>query len=88
VPESLRAHKTEEVIKLNRNELVEKRREKIADVHNYLTAYAQATNEYKPFVLRQLKIQCTGKDKEYSAYIKSYIDQIIERGTIPEDIYD
>ena len=56
-PESLRAHKTEEVIRLNRNELVEKRREKIAEVHDYLTSYAQATAEYKPFVLRQIKRQ-------------------------------
>ena len=60
VPESLRAHKTEEIIRLNRNALIEKRREKIAEVHGYLTTYAQATEEFRPFVLRQIKIQCIG----------------------------
>jgi uncharacterized protein (TIGR02646 family) len=88
VPESLRAHKTEEQIKLNRNALIEKRREQISEIHDYLTTYAQATVKYRPFVLRQMKKRWIGGDKEYSAFIKSYFDQMIARGTIPADIYD
>ena len=85
-PESLRAIKTEEILDLNRGELVERRREQIAKLHEFITAYAQANDPYKPMVARQIRKQCSGSDKEYSAFLTKYISEMIERGVIPDAV--
>ena len=85
-PESLRAHHTENEIDLNRSDLIEKRREKVQELHQLITAYAQAEDQYRHLVLTQIKKQYLGFDKEYSAFTKSYINQMVERGTLQAKI--
>ena len=85
-PESIRGSNTENILDLNRSELRERRREKIEELHQYVTAYAQSEEDYKPLVARQIRRQCVGADKEYSAFLEQYISEMIVRGTLPENI--
>ncbi|WP_071675548.1 HNH endonuclease [Nioella nitratireducens] len=85
-PESVRGSNTENILELNRADLRERRREKIDELHQYVTAYAQAEDDYKPLVSRQIRKQCVGADKEYSAFLEQYISEMITRGTLPEDV--
>ncbi len=85
-PESLRGINTEQILDLNRGELRERRREKIDQLHEYVTTYAQASDGYKPLVARQIKRHCVGDDKEYSAFLREYISEMIARTTLPNDI--
>lgn len=85
-PESIRGSNTESILQLNRAELRERRRERVDELHQYVTAYAQAQDDYKPLVARQIKRQCVGADKEYSAFLEQYVSEMIGRGTLPADI--
>ena len=85
-PESLRGSNTESILQLNRAELRERRRERIDVLHQYVTTYAQAQDDFKPLVARQIKRQCVGPDKEYSAFLERYLSEMIDRGTLPGDI--
>lgn len=88
LPQSLRAQYTDQLLELNRAELRERRAEKISQLHDFITAYAQADETYKPLVVRQIKRYCVGADKEYSAFLQAYIEEMIGLNVLPDNILE
>ena len=76
----MRGKLTEEIIELKRGELNERRRERIDFVDGLVMAYGLAPPEYKEMLRRDLDKKCLGKDKEYSAVVKHYIQFLERRG--------
>jgi len=87
-PGSERGVFTEDKIDLNRAELRERRGEKIQALHEFISAYVNADDNHKPTVARQITRHCLGDDREYSAFLTSYVSEMIRRGLLPEDILD
>ena len=87
-PDSIRALRTEETISLNRAELVERRREKMAELHGLVVAFAQAEAAYKPMVIRQIKRRYLDNSHEYSAFTRRFVEEMVDRGVLPAEVLD
>jgi len=82
LPNSMRAIQTDQVIKISRNELVERRKEKLDFLDGLITAYINAEERYKNMLYRNIVQLCVGKDKEYSATLAVYLQIFLDRGII------
>ncbi|WP_421413169.1 HNH endonuclease [Agrobacterium tumefaciens] len=69
---------TEKQLKLNRGALVERRLDKLRVISDQLLVLANAPTEELRAVIRQdLEENETGADKEYSAFVRSFLDVML-----------
>ncbi len=81
-PDSLRGAETDDVIKISRSELLERRRERMDFLDGLVRAYNLAEDRYKPLLLRNLHKKHLGRDNEYSAVANAYIIYLENIGSI------
>lgn len=84
-PDSLRALATEQVIKLTRGELLERRRERMAFLDGMVRSYALADATFKPIILKDLEDNHLKDDNEYYTSSMSYISDLRARGILPPE---
>ncbi|WP_053249832.1 HNH endonuclease [Ensifer adhaerens] len=84
-PDSLRAFATEQVLKLSRPELLERRRERMAFLDGLVRAYCLADAAYKPLLLNDLVDNHLRDQDEYVTSSREYIDQFKTKGVIASD---
>jgi hypothetical protein len=72
-----RAAVTESLLRLNRLELFERRKERLDRLHSLATVYAKAEHEVHKRLLRQQLIEEAADDKEYAFIVRCYL-----RGTL------
>ncbi|QNQ10743.1 retron system putative HNH endonuclease [Sphingomonas alpina] len=82
-PDSLRAKATEVIIKLNRGELMERRRERMQFLEGLVCAYVGAADAFKPMLLKDLEENHLKESDEYYTTSKTYIDVMREKGILP-----
>ncbi|MCK5096274.1 MAG: HNH endonuclease [Candidatus Pacebacteria bacterium] len=63
---------TEKILKLNRNELVEKRKERILSINQLIDRWGQAKGSLKDLLGTEIKNEIA-VDKEFSFVLKSYV---------------
>ncbi len=84
-PDSLRGFKTNEVLKLSRGALIEKRRERIDFLNGLVRAYSLAPDEFKSVLLNDIFSNHVTEDKEYFAASKSYLEVLKSKGILPDE---
>lgn len=84
-PDSLRAFATEQVLKLSRPELLERRRERMTFLDGLVRAYCLAEAAYKPLLLNDLVKNHLRDQDEYVTSSREYIDQFKSIGIIATD---
>jgi uncharacterized protein (TIGR02646 family) len=82
-PDSLRGYATEQVLKLTRGELLERRRERMAFIDGMVMAYTLAEPAYKSVVLATLYDNHLKDDDEYAGIVGAYIEHLQSLGTLP-----
>ena len=82
-PDSLRAMATEAVIKLNRGELLERRRERMQFLEGLVRAYIGASDAFKPMLLKDLEDNHLKESDEYYMTSKTYVDFMRQKGILP-----
>lgn len=82
-PDSMRGYATEQVLKLTRGELLERRRERMNFIDGLVTAYTLAEPEFKPVLLKILYDNHLKDDDEYSGVVGAYIAHLKLLGTLP-----
>jgi hypothetical protein len=83
MPGSMRGYATEQVIKLTRGELLERRRERMNFIGGLVTAYALADPEFKPMLLQSLYANHLKPDDEYAGVTGAYIEHLKSIGSLP-----
>lgn len=79
INQSKRGEITHREIKLNRDELIDRRTQAIKDIQNLVDKFDAESSPALKEVLRQELVECTLAEKEYSFYIKQYL---MDRGGI------
>lgn len=82
-PDSMRALATEQIIKLSRGELLEKRRERMAFLDGMVRSYALADAIFKPVILKDLQDNHLKEEDEYYTASVSYIRSLRDKGILP-----
>ena len=82
-PGSMRGYSTEEVLKLSRGDLLERRRERMTFIDGLVTAYSLAEPHFKPMLLRVLLDNHLKDEDEFSAVTKAYISHLRSDGVLP-----
>lgn len=81
-PDSLRAFATDQVLKLSRPELLERRRERMSFLDGLVRAYCLADAAYKPILLKDLMENHLRDQDEYAASSQEYIEKFKTIGLI------
>jgi hypothetical protein len=82
-PDSMRALETEDVIKLSRNDLLERRRERMDFLDGLIGAWANAAPEHKALLLRNIHNRHLKDSDEYAGSSKAYIEHLKTKGILP-----
>lgn len=82
-PDSMRGLATEDVLKLTRTELLERRRERMDFIDGLVRAYHQADQAYKPLLLRDLTQRHLRDDNEYAGVTQAYAEHLRSKGLLP-----
>lgn len=83
-PDRPRAMITEQVINLSRNELIERRRERMQFLDGIVSAYSFAAETVKPVILINLR-QHLASDREYVSTSRAYIEDLKRHGVLPSE---
>lgn len=81
-PDSLRGFATDQVLKLSRGELLEKRRERMTFLDGLVRAYSLANDLYKPLLLNDLETNHLNAEAEYAASSSAYINHLKAIGVL------
>lgn len=82
-PDSLRGKATENILKLARNDLLERRRERMDFIDGLVRAYTLAPPEFQPMLLQDLYENHVNDDDEYVGVTKAYVELLKSRGMLP-----
>lgn len=82
-PDSLKGYATEQVLKLTRGQLIERRRERMNFIDGMVMAYTLADPEYKSVILQTLYDNHLKEDDEYAGIVAAYIEHLQSLGTLP-----
>lgn len=84
-PDSMKALATEQKLQLNRNYLVERRRERLDFLDGLVRAYHLGADNYKAMLLKQVH-KHIGSDSEYVGSAHSHMKHLQRIGAIPNGI--
>lgn len=82
-PDSLRALATEQVIKLTRGELLERRRERMTFLDGMVRSYVLADAAFKAVILKDIEDNHLKEDDEYYTSSRSYVTELRAKGILP-----